>query len=83
MVKKRKRLFSMGDRVRMQINNQWRTGTIIYIVHETGRIGVKFDGSSTGESVAVTRLQYEDGSLPDTIAEFGPSSLPIEDLGSV
>ena len=82
MAKKRK-LLSVGDRVRMSVNAQWRCGSIIYIVHETGRIGVKFDGSSTGESVSANRLEYEDGSRPDTLAEFGPSTTRIEDLGSI
>ena len=78
MAKKRK-VFKAGDRIRMQVNGHWMPGSILYTVKDTGRIGVRFDGSSTGEMVQPTRLQYEDGSLPDTIAEFGS----IEDLGSL
>lgn len=81
MGKKRRKLFGVGDRIRMLVNEQWMPGTIIYVIKDTGRIGVKFDGTTTGEMVTPTHLQYEDSSLPDTIAEFEPSS--VEDLGSL
>jgi len=81
MAKKKKRLYKVGQRVRMLVNDNWRIGTIIYITDTFG-IGVKFDDSSTGECVDIVRLEYADGSLPDTIAEVDRSN-EIEDLGSM
>lgn len=70
MAKAAKRKFKVGDRIRKLLNGAlWRRGEIIYITPSS--VGVKFDGSSTGERVPPDSLQFEDGTLPDSIVDLG------------